>query len=165
MFRVPRLSRLWLTLLFQHLSQPQPTLSDDMALFSPPIVRSASAILDRSLLSKTIPVAAARIFNNKNISNCRAKLQKSKEMLEIERLTNVRPDPDQALASKGGKCMLLKPSINPSGTCALKIRRKNLTLADSTTWSSILQEAVKAEELGVIPYDLNLDYNYWTYCE
>lgn len=27
-----------------------------------------------------------------------------------------------------------------------------------------MQEAVKAEELGVIDYDLTLDYDYWTYC-
>jgi len=31
------------------------------------------------------------------------------------------------------------------------------------TWSSILQEAVKAEEVKVIPYDLTLEYDYWTY--
>lgn len=34
---------------------------------------------------------------------------------------------------------------------------------DPTTWSSILQEAVKAEEIKVIPYDLTLEYDYWTY--
>jgi hypothetical protein len=34
---------------------------------------------------------------------------------------------------------------------------------DPTTWSTILQQAVKAEELKVIPYSLTLDYNYWTY--
>lgn len=27
----------------------------------------------------------------------------------------------------------------------------------------MLQEAVKAEELGVIPYELKLDYDYWNY--
>jgi tRNA (guanine37-N1)-methyltransferase len=38
-------------------------------------------------------------------------------------------------------------------------------MIDPTTWSSILQDAVKGEELGVIPFDLNLDYDYWTYCD
>lgn len=37
-------------------------------------------------------------------------------------------------------------------------------LADPTTWSPILQEAVKAQELGIIQYDLTLDYDYWNYC-
>jgi hypothetical protein len=27
----------------------------------------------------------------------------------------------------------------------------------------VLLEAVKAEELGVIPYELQLDYDYWNY--
>lgn len=36
-------------------------------------------------------------------------------------------------------------------------------LADSTTWSSNLKEAVNAKELGVIPYNLKLDYDYWNY--
>jgi tRNA (guanine37-N1)-methyltransferase len=34
---------------------------------------------------------------------------------------------------------------------------------DPKTWSTVLQEAVKAEDLKVIPYNLTLDYNYWTY--
>ena len=38
-----------------------------------------------------------------------------------------------------------------------------LTKIDPTTWSSILQEAVRTEEVKVIPYDLTLDYDYWTY--
>jgi hypothetical protein len=34
---------------------------------------------------------------------------------------------------------------------------------DSTTWSPILHQAVSAKELGVIPFSLHLDYDYWTY--
>lgn len=29
----------------------------------------------------------------------------------------------------------------------------------------MLQEAVKSEEVGVISFDLQLGYDYWTYCE
>ena len=36
-------------------------------------------------------------------------------------------------------------------------------VADSKTWSEVLQEAVNKEELGVIPYELKLDYDYWNY--
>lgn len=32
------------------------------------------------------------------------------------------------------------------------------------TWSESLKEAVKAEEVGVVDYELVLDYNYWNYC-
>lgn len=35
--------------------------------------------------------------------------------------------------------------------------------SDPTTWSPILQEAVKAQELGVIPFDLTLKYDHWNY--
>jgi hypothetical protein len=38
-----------------------------------------------------------------------------------------------------------------------------LTSAEPKSWSPSLQEAVKAEELGVVDYDLTLDYNYWNY--
>lgn len=43
------------------------------------------------------------------------------------------------------------------------MRRLRLILADPTTWSSTLHEAVKGQELGIIPFDLELDYDYWTY--
>lgn len=96
-----------------------------MSLFRPPIVRSASAILDRSLFAKTIPIAAARIFSNKNLSRFRTQLRDSKEILILERFINVRPDPDLALAAKGSKCILLNPEVKPGGefsfVCGLDI--------------------------------------------
>ena len=36
-------------------------------------------------------------------------------------------------------------------------------VADPKTWSDVLQDAVKAEDLGIIPYDLKLEYDYWNY--
>lgn len=90
-------------------------LPDAMSLFRPPTVRSAGAILDRSLFSKTIPVAAARVAELKNISRYRAQLERTRELIRVERITNVQSDPDPALASKGGKCLLLKPEIIAEG--------------------------------------------------
>lgn len=57
-------------------------------------------------------------------------------------------DPDPALASKGGKCLLLNPKVKPD---------------DWNTWSKVLQEASEKDEIKVIPYDLVLDYDYWQY--
>jgi len=119
-----------------------------MSLFRPPIVRSAAAALDRSLFSKTIPLAAARVPNLKNISLFQAQLNKSHELLTLDRLRAVRIDPDPVLGSKGGKCLLLKPEVKPD---------------DSSTWSRVLQEASERDEIKVIPYDLVLDYDYWQY--
>jgi tRNA (guanine37-N1)-methyltransferase len=86
-----------------------------MYLLRPPIVRSATASLDRALFSKTIPIAAARVRNLKNISKVRAGLEKSKELVKLDRLINVRPDPDPSIAVNGGKCLLLQPEVKPDG--------------------------------------------------
>jgi tRNA (guanine37-N1)-methyltransferase len=86
-----------------------------MSLLRPPIVRSAGATLDRALFSKTISISAARVNNLKNISKFRAGLEKSKELVKLERLINVRPDPDASRAVNGGKCLLLRPEVKPEG--------------------------------------------------
>lgn len=137
-----------------------------MSLIRPPIVRSATGVLDRSLFAKTIPLAAARIFSNKNITKLRTKLEASKDILTLERLKTVRSDPDAELASKGTKCILLNPKVRSDGMYYPGyICFKWLMLVDPTTWSPILQEAVKERELGIISYSLNLDYDYWEYCK
>ena len=87
----------------------------DMSPLRPPIVRSATGVLDRALFSKTVPIAAARIFSNKNITKVRKQLEESKDVLELERIKTVRSDPESALASKGSKCLLLNPKIKPEG--------------------------------------------------
>jgi tRNA (guanine37-N1)-methyltransferase len=86
-----------------------------MALFRPPVHRSASAVLDRSLFTRRIPIAAARVTDKKLISKCRQKLEKSKDLLRLERLTSVRQDPDSTLAAQGGKCLLLKAEVKADG--------------------------------------------------
>ena len=88
---------------------------DSMSLFRPPIVRSAGAILDRALFSKTVSIAAARVHNNKNLAKFRKSLEKSEEILIQERIKNIIPDPDAGIAAKGGKCVLLKPQVKPGG--------------------------------------------------
>lgn len=75
-------------------------------------------------------------------------MDKSKELLRVDRVSAVREDPDPALAAKGGKCLLLKPEVKPE---------------DPTTWSAILKQAVEAKEMSIMPYELTLDYNYWNY--
>jgi tRNA (guanine37-N1)-methyltransferase len=90
-----------------------------MPVFRPPLVRSAAvaaaATLDRSLFSKTVSISAARILNIKKISQHRTELTKTKELLRLDRLANIRSDPDPERASKGGKCFLLSPQVKPEG--------------------------------------------------
>lgn len=88
---------------------------DIAEMFRPPVNRAMRA-LDRSFFKKTVPLSAARIHKNQDISQCRQQLMKSKDMLDLERLTAIHPDPDTTLASQGRKCLLLKPEIRHDGT-------------------------------------------------
>lgn len=88
---------------------------NSMSLFRPPILRSASAILDRALFSKIIPITAARVHNLKHIGKYRDAFGATKELLVKERLRNVREDPEKSIADRGGKCMLLCPEVKALG--------------------------------------------------
>ena len=81
----------------------------------PPINR-AMRILDRSFFKKTVPLAAARVFNNQHISQCRQALQNSKDMLKLERgATSIRADPSPEHGGAGKKCVLLREEIKAEG--------------------------------------------------
>ena len=118
-----------------------------MNLFRPAAVRSAAGVLDRSLFAKTIPLAAAAISDNKLISRYRRDLEKAKEILPVDRISAIVAHPDGALAAQGKKCLLLHPAVKP---------------ALPETWGSVLREGVDKSELGVIPYELRLDYDYFS---
>ncbi|KAF2132893.1 hypothetical protein P153DRAFT_420784 [Dothidotthia symphoricarpi CBS 119687] len=118
-------------------------------MFAPPVNR-AMKVLDRAFFHKTIPTAAARIFSPKDIARCRKELEKSQDTLPNPRLDPIRPDPDQERAQKGGRCLLLRPEVRPD---------------DRATWGPKLQDLERDGTLGVIPYQLHLDYDYFTYAE
>ena len=69
--------------------------------------------LDRSFFRKEIPISAARVANNRNILTWRKELEKSKDILTLERISMVRPDPE--LAVQGKKCLLLRPDVRHDG--------------------------------------------------
>ncbi|KAI4684839.1 tRNA(m(1)G37)methyltransferase [Alternaria novae-zelandiae] len=118
-------------------------------MFAPPVNR-AMKVLDRSFFQKTIPTSAARIFNPKDISRCRKELTASKDTLPSNRIDPIRVDPDSEQASRGSKCLLLRPEVVHS---------------DRTTWSPKLRDLEQDGTLGVIPYQLQLNYDYFTYSE
>ncbi|KAF1997498.1 guanine(37)-N1-methyltransferase [Amniculicola lignicola CBS 123094] len=122
--------------------------SDDM--FAPPVNR-AMRVLDRGFFQKTIPAAAARIFDRKDISRCRDELHKSRDVDGSKaRIKPVWEDPDAERAKAGGKCLLLRPEVLPS---------------DPNTWSPRLRDLESSGVVGVIPFSLRLDYNDFTYWE
>ena len=72
-------------------------------------------VLDRASFTKRIPLSAVRIGHPHLISVLRAELDRTGILLLRDRLKPLRPDPDQAVAARGGKCMLLTPEIKHDG--------------------------------------------------
>ncbi|KAI1368707.1 Met-10+ like-protein-domain-containing protein [Xylaria arbuscula] len=120
------------------------------SLFRPPTLRHTFGVLDRTLFAKTVNLAAAAVADKTKIAQWRKDLQKEKSLLSAERVSCVVPHPDHTLASQGARCLLLDPNIRPGVT---------------DTWTPLIRDAVEKQELGVVPYDLSLDYAHWTYEE
>jgi tRNA (guanine37-N1)-methyltransferase len=96
-------------------------MTDNM--LRPPVNR-AMGTLDRAFFKKALPVAAARIFNNQHISQCRMELQKSKDLLAIDRLSPIISDPESISDKTDRKCLLLDTGIKHDG---LRIFRRACT--------------------------------------
>ncbi|KAI0600197.1 Met-10+ like-protein-domain-containing protein [Biscogniauxia sp. FL1348] len=124
----------------------------EMGLFRPPLMRAAAVgeaiVLDRSRFVKTVNLAAAAVADKKQISGWRRKLQQDRSLISAERISAVVSHPEPALASKGTKCLLLDPRIRAGAP---------------ETWTPALRAGVQAAELGIVPYDLQLNYDYWLY--
>ncbi|KAI0164857.1 Met-10+ like-protein-domain-containing protein [Xylariaceae sp. FL1272] len=118
------------------------------SLFRPPALGHTIGVLDRALFSKTVNLAAATIADNKKLAQWRKTLEKDSTLLRVERLSSIVPHPDHTLASKGSKCLLLDPKVRPGAP---------------DTWSAHIRDAVQNQALGIVPYDLFLGYDYWTY--
>lgn len=137
----------------------------DEDMFRPPLAHGMNA-LDRTFFRRTIPLKAARIFDNKNISKVRTQLERSKDALSEPRLGSVYPDPDAERAKSGKKCVLLRPEVKSAPSNGSEgIPNINGDQQQATSWphSSILAELASQETIAVVSYDLELDYKYWTY--
>ncbi|KZZ88845.1 tRNA methyltransferase Trm5 [Ascosphaera apis ARSEF 7405] len=136
-------------------------------MFRPPVNRMMRT-LDRSFFKKTVPMAAATVFDKRQIGPVKNALLKTKEICDAPRIIPVRPVPlngktpeegiiwDLRKEKMGGelrdhtslKCVLLDEKVRPH---------------DKTTWSPVLQELVDKSTIEVFPYNLLLDYDYWNY--
>ncbi len=137
---------------------PEPI--DDM--FRPPVNR-AMRVLDRSFFVKRIPLSAARVFDNKNISKCRTELTKSKDILFLDRFPTVKVDDGEGGDPKR-KCVLLKPEIKHDGLSKDGIQGEGTDVSiDELTWTPKIKELLEAKEIGLRPYEMELGYDFWTY--
>lgn len=129
-------------------------------MWRPPVDRLMRT-LDRSFFQRTVDLKAARVFDNKNIAKIRTSLERSKDVLSQDRIGSVHSDPDPELAKAGRKCILLRPEVKITEA----LDGAEPRLSSSTPWShsATLSELVKDELITVVPYQLKLDYDYWTY--
>lgn len=141
----------------------QPNRSEE-DMFRPPLARGMQ-VLDRSIFQKTVPLKAARVFDNKNISKIRSELEKSRDALRQDRLANVHADPDPERAKSGKKCILLRSEAEQRQTNGERLTNGMSNGDPHTGWphSPTVSELVKQGLISVIPYNLHLDYDYWTY--
>ncbi|KAJ5161234.1 tRNA (guanine) methyltransferase Trm5 [Penicillium capsulatum] len=121
--------------------------SERDAMFRPPVNR-AMRTLDRSFFRKTVPISAAKIFQNSEISKVRKELTNSRDLLALPRMSSVQDikEPDGVTR----KALLL---------------REDLKHDDKKTWSETISELVAKGTVSVGPFDLMLDYDYWTYAD
>ncbi|KAI9759180.1 MAG: tRNA(m(1)G37)methyltransferase [Chaenotheca gracillima] len=113
-------------------------------MFRPPVNR-AMRVLDRSFFKKTVPLAAAHVYEPRNIGAILQQITRSKDILRLVKIPSVQPLPD---GESFGKCLLLRPEVK---------------LEDPKTWSPVLQELESTKKLGLVPFSLELDYGFWTY--
>ncbi|KAL4901297.1 hypothetical protein BDW74DRAFT_170238 [Aspergillus multicolor] len=126
--------------------EPERAVSDLPEMYRPPINR-AMRVLDRSFFKTTVPLSAATIFKNSDIAKVRTSLEKSKDILNLPRL---KPIVEIKRNDIFQKCMLLKEGIKHD---------------DTATWSPTINELVNDGIVGVEPYDLELDYDYWLHSD
>ncbi|KAJ5668499.1 tRNA (guanine(37)-N1)-methyltransferase [Penicillium maclennaniae] len=115
-------------------------------MFRPPVNR-AMRTLDRSFFRKTVPVSAAKIFKNSEISHVRKVLGSNKELLVLPRLNVVRELQDQ------------------DGVKKALLLREDMKHDDKSTWSPTVTELAEKGTVAIMPYNLELDYDSWTYAE
>ncbi len=138
----------------------------DAEMFRPPIARGMK-VLDRAFFKKTLPLTAARVFERKDISKVRSELERSRDALHQDRLGSVYSDPDPERAQRGQKCVLLRPEVARFSVSTNGVPRPAIEeeAKDSSTspYSPVLSELVSQDMISIIPFQLELDYSYWTY--
>lgn len=87
------------------------------SLLRAPAAARAAKTFDRSLFRRAVPTAAASVRDRRLIAPYRARLEATRELLVLDRLSSVVADPDPARAAQGAKCLVLRPDVEPDGVC------------------------------------------------
>ncbi|KAG5922246.1 tRNA(m(1)G37)methyltransferase [Claviceps africana] len=121
-----------------------------MNIFRAPSAARALKTLDRSLYLRSLPTSAACIKESKLLSKYRKQLERTKEILLLDKFDPIAADPDEALASQGRKCLILKPELKASVP---------------ETWSDELKDAARAGDVRIVPFELTVGYDMWSYLD
>ncbi|KAL9623151.1 MAG: hypothetical protein Q9160_002466 [Pyrenula sp. 1 TL-2023] len=126
-------------------------------MFKPPVNRSMQT-LDRAFFRKTIPLSAAKIYDNRNISKIRNQLWKSHDLISRGSIKSVIEDP----GVPNFKCILLQPQVICNSKLGLNTRRADyLTSSGPETWSPTISTLVEQKLVSIQAYDLELAYDDW----
>ncbi|PGH14667.1 hypothetical protein AJ80_05848 [Polytolypa hystricis UAMH7299] len=126
-------------------------------MFRPPVNR-AMRLLDRSFFQKTVPLAAARVFELKELNNISKRLLKSKDLLVEQRII-----PARVLESDRTEPYPWMSEKKQKGDKRCLLLRHGIKVDDKSTWSPTLQDLVDARSIELHPFPLKLDYSYWQY--
>ncbi|KAJ7070788.1 Met-10+ like-protein-domain-containing protein [Mycena amicta] len=107
---------------------------------SPPVFAGLTGPLDRALFRKSIPILAARVPATK-IGSLRKSEPMRGVLMDLPRLRSVEPDPSNPVGDT--KLVLLKASSEEDITVSTR-------------------DFLKAESNGLVPYTIELGYDYWT---
>ncbi|KAG9255043.1 Met-10+ like-protein-domain-containing protein [Emericellopsis atlantica] len=121
----------------------------DPNMFRVPAAR-ALTVLDRSLFHTTLPVAAALVNDSRQLSRLRKDLDKTREILNVDKVKPVVSHPDPEKAKGGLKALLLQPDVKPGAP---------------ESWSAVLKQAKEAGDVDLIPYSVQLDYYHFQYLD
>lgn len=135
-------------------------------MFRPPVNR-AMRVLDRSFFRREYPISAAKVYDVKSMSKVQRELVKSREILHIRAIAPVQPVPTEA-SSDAQKCIILRPELKHNGMQTINVipnTEISLWSVDRSTWSDSVTRLVGAGDVGIIPFNLALDYESWTASE
>ncbi|KAF7307212.1 tRNA (guanine(37)-N1)-methyltransferase [Mycena indigotica] len=107
---------------------------------SPPVHSGLTGPLDRSLFRRTIPILAAR-FPATKLGQLRKTPAMNGVLMDLPRLRLIEPDP-----------------TDPAGNTKLVL----LKATSEEDISGPTREFLQAESSGLVPYSLELSYDYWT---
>ncbi|ODH13252.1 tRNA (guanine(37)-N1)-methyltransferase [Paracoccidioides brasiliensis] len=142
-----------------HTTADAPTDSES-DMFRPPVNRMMRT-LDRSFFQKIIPLSAATVFDKKAIGSIKNELLQSKDLIFMNRIIPVRIAREGPFENVVDHWYGSKEGNQTGRRCLLL--REGIKADDTTTWSPTIQRLVEAKSVSVHPFNVLLDYDYFTY--